>query len=118
LFASSPPAGGCGEDGCSRRCSWRRASGFAECTDVSQLWHRNASSAAQYHRARRRRHPSHARAALLPTAAPEATAAELLVAIISLDRVRSPDVSFLYAFGIQYSHAVLIYYTFGTLCCR
>jgi hypothetical protein len=41
---------------------------LAECTDVSHPWHRKASSAAQYHRARRRRQLSHARAALPPTA--------------------------------------------------
>jgi hypothetical protein len=51
---------------------------------VSQPWHRNASSAAQYHLARRRRHPSHARAALLPITPSAAFAvAELLIKLSS-----------------------------------
>ncbi|KAB8093242.1 hypothetical protein EE612_019989, partial [Oryza sativa] len=40
------------EDADGRRTRWcRRASGFAECTDASHAWHRNASSAGQCHRA-------------------------------------------------------------------
>nr|ACL54649.1 unknown [Zea mays] len=58
----------CGSVGRRRRRSCRLASGFAECTEASQPWHRKASSAAQYHRARRLRQLSQARAALPPTA--------------------------------------------------
>ncbi|BAS97133.1 Os06g0263801, partial [Oryza sativa Japonica Group] len=83
---------GGGDDGRSRSRSWRRASGFAECTDVSHPWHRNASSAAQYHLARRRRQPSHARADLAPTAPAAAAFAVLLIYHSSSSSSFSPRV--------------------------